>query len=199
MAYNYGAGLKDFSPVDACRMKYDRDLMFKDLRAHVKSTFSGMKLYYGFLNENLDANGVIQMLSCINTSFDKNSRKIDYAFAYQFTTPKLRGEQIWMEAPLFFSPKSLGSLAYYKYRHREKEFYNDYFNSAIIFPKKLFEDFINGYEGLTINQYGIEHDQFHRTHQIELGSYWKNPSNSDTVLEAMSELASMYDPRNRRL
>ena len=65
----------DYSPVDVARMSFDRMEVFKYLRASLKTYKKDLKFVYGYLNHNLDANKIIQMLSNSVTDYDSFETK----------------------------------------------------------------------------------------------------------------------------
>lgn len=180
----------DFSPVDVANLSFNRMNLFKYLRASLKSYKPNMKLLYGYLNDGLDANKIIQMLSNTITAYDSFETKIDYCFAYSFivrqrdpqTGEMANQEMVWLEAPMFYTPKSLNTFAYYVNLNREKEFLDDYVNRPTFFGKWIMDDYLKEIMDL---------DLIHEN----APNYWKNPRNAGNVMKAFAEMSNMYTPR----
>lgn len=130
------------------------------------------------------------MLSNTVTEYDSFETKIDYCFAYSFivrqrdpqTGEMANQEMVWLEAPMFYTPKSLNTFAYYVNLNREKEFLDDYVNRPTFFGKWIMDDYLKEIMDL---------DLIHEN----APNYWKNPRNAGNVMKAFAEMSNMYTPR----
>lgn len=188
-SYKYQSKLS-YSPVDLIKVKYDRSAIFRELRAQLKGFSSTSKLYFGLLNKDLTPNDVIRMLSILGSDMDQNIRRIDYCLIYRLKTSK-NVPMIWIEAPAFFSPKSLSSYAYSKHLGLIGDFLKEYRERSIVFPEQIFFQYLHEIYGLIDPCPNSQMDKS----DPRFDQWIRNPKNSSTVIRAVSEMSEMYAPR----
>ena len=184
----------DYSPVDVGRMSFDRMKVFNYLRASLKTYKKDLKFVYAYLNHNLDTNKIIQMLSSSVTEYDSFETKLDYCFVYTFnvrTTETKNGistgrmitqEMVWAEAPMFYTPKSLNTFAYFISIGKEKDFLDEYINRPTFYSSWLLYDYLQNIQDLNIKDENAS-------------NYWKKPENAGKVMKGIADLCNMYTPR----
>ena len=189
-----------YSPVDAVSMQFDRDEMFKELRMLLKSKQPDFKLLYGYLAPPLTKDTMLLMTMGVEESASINTRfaQIDYTLVYEYQNEKLHEPMVYIWNPVFFSSKSLNTMAYYAYHGKTGEFLSDYYANNIYFPKKILDGYLSEIVDLDTRKYKIVKDpRTGENHRIESDRYWTKPEFKEKVVCAITEMCAQYNPERR--
>lgn len=189
-----------YSPVDAANMQFDRGALMKELRALILSRRPDFKLLYGHMSNGLTKETMLKMTMGIKDTANMNQRFLqnDFTLVYEFMNTKINEPMVYIWSPVFFSSKSLNTMAYYAYHGHTGEFMDDFYKNNIFFPKKVLIAYIVEQKGLSITKSKVLHDSRTLRPIIESDSkYWKDPNNSEKVVCAIEELCVIYNPDKR--
>lgn len=188
-----------FSPVDSANMVFDRNALFKELRAFIKEKYPTYSLEYGYLGGELTKQQLLESMmgTEVALKYDQRLMQIDYCLLYKIPAmnPNV-GDLCMIMCPSRFSSKSLNTMALYKYQSKLNEYLNDYFLNNPVIPMNVVMGFLEQKEyGLTRKKFSFSRDP--RTLErisTENPNYWKLPKNSSITVKAIQSACTQYNP-----
>lgn len=188
-----------FSPVDSANMRFNRQVLFKEMRSFIKTKYPSYVLEYGYLGGELTKKEILESMMGIEVSlkYDQRLMQIDYCLIYKIPkSGKILEDLAMIWCPSRFSSKSLNTMALYKYQGKLNEYLEDFFENNPVIPINVVYSFLEQKEyGLSRKKYLFSRDPrtLERT-SSDNPQYWKLPSHANVVVKGIQEVCKEYNP-----